>query len=101
MSSALTDLLPHPIVQAPMAGGVSVPQLAAAVEVYAHQLAGEASWYETELGDPDSGFDDNYEAKLNVLRDAPVKVVSFHFGCPTQEVLESLARKGTRTLVTA
>src|SRR5690349_4118167 len=31
MSSALTDLLPHPIVQAPMAGGVSVPRLAAAV----------------------------------------------------------------------
>lgn len=152
MSSALTDLLPHPIVQAPMAGGVSVPQLAAAVseagglgflaagyktadgmyqeiktlqgltsrpfgvnlfmpqqdhadpaavQVYAHQLAGEASWYETELGDPDSSFDDNYEAKLNVLRDAPVKVVSFHFGCPTPEVLQSLARKGTRTLVTA
>ncbi|MEU9430914.1 nitronate monooxygenase, partial [Streptomyces sp. NPDC048342] len=31
MSSALTDLFPHPIVQAPMAGGVSVPTLAAAV----------------------------------------------------------------------
>ncbi len=31
MSSVLTDLFPHPIVQAPMAGGVSVPQLAAAV----------------------------------------------------------------------
>ena len=30
MSSALTDLFPLPIVQAPMAGGVSVPQLAAA-----------------------------------------------------------------------
>ncbi|WP_128376743.1 nitronate monooxygenase [Streptomyces cavernae] len=152
MSSALTDLLPHPIVQAPMAGGVSIPQLAAAVaeagglgflaagyktadgmyqeiktlrgltsrpfgvnlfmpqsdhadpaavEVYAHQLAGEASWYETELGDPDSGLDDNYEAKLNVLRDDPVPVVSFHFGCPSAEVVESLARKGTRTLVTA
>ncbi len=31
MSSALTDLFPYPIVQAPMAGGVSVPRLAAAV----------------------------------------------------------------------
>ena len=29
--SSLTDLFPHPIVQAPMAGGVSVPRLAAAV----------------------------------------------------------------------
>ncbi|CAM5736892.1 nitronate monooxygenase [Streptomyces hirsutus] len=31
MSLALTDLLRHPVVQAPMAGGVAVPQLAAAV----------------------------------------------------------------------
>ncbi|WP_371580314.1 nitronate monooxygenase [Streptomyces sp. NBC_01314] len=167
MSSALTDLVPLPIVQAPMAGGVSVPQLAAAVseagglgflaagyktadgmyqeiktlraltsrpfgvnlfmpqpeypgastgstgaadaappaaaavEVYAEQLAGEATWYDSELGDPDSGRDDGYEAKLAVLLDNPVPVVSFHFGCPTPEVIESFARKGTLTLVTA
>lgn len=151
MSSALTDLFPRPIVQAPMAGGVSVPQLAAAVseagglgflaagyktadgmyqeikqlrgltgrpfgvnlfmpqpeyadpaavEVYANQLAGEAAWYDTELGDPDSGRDDGYDAKLAVLLDNPVPVVSFHFGCPTPEVLASLAAKGTLTLVT-
>ncbi|CAM5706044.1 Propionate 3-nitronate monooxygenase OS=Streptomyces violarus OX=67380 GN=FHS41_003521 PE=3 SV=1 [Streptomyces violarus] len=37
----------------------------AAIDVYAHQLAGEASWYEAELGDPDSGRDDGYETKLN------------------------------------
>ncbi|MGW2635552.1 nitronate monooxygenase [Streptomyces sp. NPDC001348] len=167
MSSALTDLFPHPIVQAPMAGGVSVPQLAAAVseagglgflaagyktadgvyqeikqlrsltggpfgvnvfmpqpeypgastgstgaayaappaagalEMYAHQLAGEAAWYETELGDPDSGRDDGYEAKLAVLLDNPVPVVSFHFGVPSRDVLDSLRRAGTLTLVTA
>ncbi|MGW2420384.1 nitronate monooxygenase [Streptomyces sp. NPDC001709] len=152
MSSALTDLFPHPIVQAPMAGGVSVPQLAAAVseagglgflaagyktadgmyqeikqlrgltrrpfgvnvfmsqpeyaesgavEVYAHQLAGEAAWYETELGDPDSGRDDGYDAKLAVLLDNPVPVVSFHFGVPSREVLDKLRRAGTFTLVTA
>ncbi|WP_369270971.1 nitronate monooxygenase [Streptomyces sp. R11] len=151
MSSALTDLFPHPIVQAPMAGGVSVPQLAAAVseagglgflaagyktadgmyqeikqlrgltgrpfgvnlfmpqpeyadaaavDVYAHQLAGEAAWYETELGDPDSGRDDGYDAKLAVLLDNPVPVVSFHFGVPKPDVLESLRRAGTVTLVT-
>ncbi|MER6384496.1 nitronate monooxygenase [Streptomyces sp. NPDC001250] len=166
MSSALTDLFPLPIVQAPMAGGVSVPQLAAAVseagglgflaagyktadgmyqeikqlrgltsrpfgvnvfmpqaeypgagagstgaahavspsgavEVYAHQLAGEAAWYETELGDPDSGRDDGYDAKLAVLLDNPVPVVSFHFGVPSREVLDKLRRAGTLTLVTA
>jgi nitronate monooxygenase len=167
MSSALTGLFHHPIVQAPMAGGVSVPQLAAAVseagglgflaaglktadgmyqeikqlraltsrpfgvnvfmpqpphpgagpgsaasaaaappdagavEVYAHQLAGEAAWYETELGDPDSGRDDGYDAKLAVLLDNPVPVVSFHFGVPSREVLDRLRRAGTFTLVTA
>ncbi|GAA0656795.1 nitronate monooxygenase [Streptomyces thermocarboxydovorans] len=152
MSSALTGLFPHPIVQAPMAGGVSVPQLAAAVceagglgflaagyktadgmyqeikqlrgltgrpfgvnlflpqpetadpaavDVYAHQLAGEATWYETELGDPDSGRDDGYDAKLAVLLDDPVPVVSFHFGVPAREVIDSLHRVGTFTFVTA
>ncbi|MET9164584.1 nitronate monooxygenase [Streptomyces cellulosae] len=152
MSSVLTDLFPHPIVQAPMAGGVSVPQLAAAVsdagglgflaagyktadgmyqeikqlrgltsrpfgvnlflpqpetadpaavDVYAHQLAGEASWYETELGDPESGRDDGYDAKLAVLLDNPVPVVSFHFGVPAREVIDSLHRVGTLTFVTA
>ncbi|MGW5031510.1 nitronate monooxygenase [Streptomyces nigra] len=167
MSSALTDLLPHPIVQAPMAGGVSVPQLAAAVseagglgflaagyktadgmyqeikqlrsltqrpfgvnlfmpqpeypgastgstgaagaapsnaaavDVYAHQLAGEAAWYETEMGDRDSGRDDGYDAKLAVLLDNPVPVVSFHFGVPGADALESLRRAGTFTLATA
>jgi nitronate monooxygenase len=151
MSSALTDLFPHPIVQAPMAGGVSVPRLAAAVseagglgflaagyktadgmyqeikqirgltnrpfgvnlfmpqpdnadpgavEIYAHQLAGEAAWYETELGDPDSGRDDAYDSKLAVLLDNPVPVVSFHFGIPSRDVLDSLRRAGTFTVVT-
>ncbi|MFD4553128.1 nitronate monooxygenase [Streptomyces sp. NPDC058469] len=151
MSSALTDLLPHPIVQAPMAGGVSVPRLAAAVseagglgflaagyktadgmyqeikqlrsltgrpfgvnlfmpqpeyadkaavDVYAHQLAGEATWYETELGDPDSGREDGYDAKLSVLLDNPVPVASFHFGIPAPAVLDALRRGGTFTLVT-
>ncbi|MEU6574049.1 nitronate monooxygenase [Streptomyces sp. NPDC046805] len=152
MSSALTDLFPHPIVQAPMAGGVSVPRLAAAVSeagglgflaagyktadgmyqeikqlrgltgrpfgvnlfmpqpeyadaasvgVYAHQLSGEAAWYGTELGDPDSGRDDGYEVKLAVLLDNPVPVVSFHFGVPSREVVDSLHRVGTFVLAAA
>ncbi|MEU0988487.1 MULTISPECIES: nitronate monooxygenase [unclassified Streptomyces] len=151
MSSVLTDLCRYPIVQAPMAGGASCPQLAAAVseagglgflaagyktadgmyqevkqirgltsrpfgvnlfmpqpktvdsaaiEVYRQQLAGEVSWYETPLGDPDSSRDDGYEAKLAILRDDPVPVVSFTFGCPSAEVLESFAKAGTVTVVT-
>jgi nitronate monooxygenase len=152
MSSALTDLFPLPIVQAPMAGGVSVPHLAqavseagglgflaagyktadgmyqeikqlrglttrpfgvnlflpqpegadaGAVEIYAHQLAGEAAWYETELGDPDSGRDDGYDAKLAVLLDNPVPVVSFHFGVPSRDVVDALHRAGSYALVAA
>ncbi|MDX3849388.1 nitronate monooxygenase [Streptomyces sp. AK02-01A] len=151
MSSALTDLCRYPIVQAPMAGGASCPQLAAAVseagglgflaagyktadgmyeevkqlrgltgqpfginlfmpqsqyadqaavEVYRNQLAGETTWYETPLGDPQAGSDDGYEAKLAILLDDPVPVVSFTFGCPTREILDAFARAGTFTVVT-
>ncbi|MBT2488970.1 nitronate monooxygenase [Streptomyces sp. ISL-96] len=151
MSSALTDLCRYPIVQAPMAGGASSPQLVAAVseagglgflaagyktadgmyeeikqlrgltsrpfgvnlfmpqpsqvdpaavEVYRHQLAGEADWYDTPLGEPDNCADDGYEAKLAILIDDPVPVVSFTFGCPTRPVLDAFAKAGTLTVVT-
>ncbi|MGI5468695.1 nitronate monooxygenase [Streptomyces sp. CA-132043] len=151
MPTALTELSAHPIVQAPMAGGASCPELAAAVsgagglgflaagyktadgmyqeierlrgmtgrpfgvnlfmphpeladdaavEVYRDQLAGEADWYKTALGDPRGAADDGYEAKLAILREDPVPVVSFTFGCPTAETVESLARVGTYTVVT-
>lgn len=151
MSLALTDLCRHPIVQAPMAGGVSRPELVAAVaeaggtgflaagyktadgmynevkqlrrltgrpfgvnlfmpqplvadagavEVYRQQLAGEVSWYETPLGDPDSCGDDGYEAKVAILLEDPVPMVSFTFGCPAREVLEAFTAAGTFTVVT-
>jgi nitronate monooxygenase len=149
--AALTELSLLPIVQAPMAGGASCPQLAAAVseagglgflaagyktpeamyrevkqirtltsrpfgvnlfmpqpntadpaavEVYREQLAGEASWYDTELGDTDAGTDDAFDAKVAVLTDDPVPVVSFTFGCPSRAVIDRLARVGTYTVVT-
>jgi nitronate monooxygenase len=71
-----------------------------AVEVYRHQLAGEAAWYETPLGDPDSGGDDNYDAKLAILLEDPVPAVSFTFGCPTRDTLDAFAGVGTYTVVT-
>ncbi|MBC9716223.1 nitronate monooxygenase [Streptomyces sp. TRM66268-LWL] len=151
MSTALTDLCPHPIVQAPMAGGASCPTLAAAVSeagglgflaagyktadgmyqeikqvrgltgqpfgvnlfmpqpeladkaavsVYSAQLAGEAAWYETPLGDPDADPDDGFDAKLAILVEDPVPLVSFTFGCPSRDVLDALARVGTYSVVT-
>ncbi|MCX4634331.1 nitronate monooxygenase [Streptomyces sp. RPA4-5] len=151
MPTAPSDLCRYPIVQAPMAGGGSGPELAAAVceagglgflaagyktadgmyqeikqlrsltdrpfgvnlfmpqpsladgsvvEVYREQLAGEATWYETELGDTDGPIDDGYEAKLAILREDPVPVVSFTFGCPSRAVLDAFAKVGTYTIVT-
>ncbi|MBO8184375.1 nitronate monooxygenase [Streptomyces spirodelae] len=151
-SPSLSELTAHPVIQAPMAGGVARPELVAAVseagglgflaagyktpeamyeeirqlrqltgrpfgvnlfmpqppttdpsavDVYREQLAGEATWYETELGDTDCMTDDAYEAKLAILFDDPVPVVSFHFGCPAPRVLERFAGLGTRTMVTA
>ncbi|MFF6881927.1 nitronate monooxygenase [Streptomyces sp. NPDC012421] len=72
----------------------------AAVEVYRHQLAGEAGWYETQLGETDDCRDDGYESKLAILLDDPVPVVSFTFGCPKPETFQAFARAGTYTIVT-
>ncbi|MCH0540620.1 nitronate monooxygenase [Streptomyces sp. MUM 203J] len=80
------------------AAGTEPP--AAAVELYRQQLAGEAAWYGTRLGDPHAGRDDGYDAKVAILLDDPVPVVSFTFGCPGPEVLEAFGRVGTRTVVT-
>ncbi|WP_326808565.1 nitronate monooxygenase [Streptomyces sp. NBC_01775] len=148
----LSELTEYPVIQAPMAGGVSRPELAAAVseagglgflaggyktpdamykeirqlrrltrrgfgvnlfmpqpstadpaavEVYREQLAGEVTWYETELGDTEGGTDDAYEGKLAILYEDPVPVVSFQFGCPSRRVLERFEKVGTYTMVTA
>lgn len=72
----------------------------AAIEVYAEQLAGESTWYRAPLGETDQGSDDGYEAKLAVLLDDPVPVVSFTFGCPDRTVVDALAKAGTVTVVT-
>ncbi|MFG3354666.1 nitronate monooxygenase [Streptomyces sp. NPDC048001] len=151
MSLAPTGLFRYPIVQAPMAGGASRPELAAAVSeagglgflaagyktaeavrreidevrrltsrpfgvnlfmpqpatadraavgAYRDRLAGEAARYGTPLGDPDGGRDDGYEAKMAVLAENPVPVVSFTFGCPAPEALAALASAGMVTVVT-
>ncbi|MFI1090954.1 nitronate monooxygenase [Streptomyces sp. NPDC020917] len=71
-----------------------------AVAVYAEQLSGEAAWYDTALGDPDVGGDDAYDAKVAVLLEDPVPMVSFTFGCPDRAVLDAFAKAGTYTVVT-
>jgi nitronate monooxygenase len=146
----ILDGLDHPIVQAPMAGGGSTPDLVAAVSnagglgflaagyltadavrdqitrtreltdqpfglnvfvpersavdadgvnAYAAELAAEADRYGVPLGDP-SGGDDDWDAKLALLSEAHVPVVSFTFGCPAADVIAEVKRHGSEVFVT-
>jgi nitronate monooxygenase len=142
--------LPIPIIQAPMAGGVSTPQLAAAVsqagglgflaggyktadamreeimalrkltdapfgvnifvpsgdEVnfeavsrYRERLEMEARRLGVNLGEPKAD-DDDWSAKIEVLLEQRVPVVSFTFGCPSPEVIAELKNRGSCVVVT-
>jgi nitronate monooxygenase len=144
----ILDELTVPVVLAPLAGGPSTPELAAAVSeagglgflasgylsagqleqriaalralssrpfgvnvfvpgdgpnardayaAYAERLSGWGS--EIELGEP-RYTDDDWEAKLELLRADPPAVVSFTFGCPEPAVIESLRAAGTEVWVT-
>ena len=59
--------------------------------------------YVEELG-PEAGQprfdDDGWEAKLAFLREEPVAVVSFTFGCPSEDIVASLREKGSEVWVT-
>ncbi|MFD3806285.1 nitronate monooxygenase [Streptomyces sp. NPDC058611] len=74
----------------------------AAVEAYRGQLAGEANWYGISLAADDimGTSDDGYDAKLAILLEDPVPVVSFTFGRPSGAALTALREAGTYTVVT-
>lgn len=144
MSSLLLNSLTRPIVQAPMGGGPSTPELAAAVAgagglgflaagyksaedvaaeigatreltdrfglnlfvpgpraepqqygAYVDGLKEETS----ETGEP-RWSDDDWEAKLEMLRREPVATVSFTFGCPSAEVLDGVKATGAEAWLT-
>lgn len=137
--------LDHPIIAAPMGGGPSTPELAAAVsnagglgflaagykstaatseEIrtlrrltpglfglniffpsrppideqalmrYAARLQPEAERYGTSVGEP-RWTDDEWDAKLAVVREERVPIVSFTFGCPPANVVEDLHASAT------
>jgi nitronate monooxygenase len=146
----MLDRLEVPIVQAPLAGGPSTPELAAAVSGtgglgfvaagyrapdalaeaiartqaltdrpfgvnvfaptgapadadavrrYADALRPLADAAGIALGEP--RFDDDaFEAKLALLLDDPVAVVSFTFGCPPAETIERVRNAGAAVWVT-
>lgn len=142
--------LVNPVVQAPMAGGPSTPQLAAAVAdagglgflaagyrtaaqlrsdieqtralsdrafgvnlflaaehaldeaaiaAYARTLEPVAARYGAELGWPRYD-DDELEAKLDVVRELRVPIVSFTFGCPAAELVRRLQQDGIAVWIT-
>jgi len=66
---------------------------------YAEVLQPEADRLGVALGDP-RWDDDDYPAKLAVLEDARVHLVSFTFGCPSEQVVERLHRVGSQVAVT-
>jgi nitronate monooxygenase len=66
---------------------------------YAAALAGEAARAQVELGTPRYS-DDAWTAKLDLLAEDPVAVVSFTFGCPPAKVLSRLRTAGSEVWVT-
>jgi nitronate monooxygenase len=145
----ILDSCDIPIVLAPLAGGPSTPELAAAVSnagglgflasgylsaaeladrrrrtdeltgrpfgvnVFAPGPAGDAgrvrqfaaeieadvSGVGAPLGEPRHD-DDDWDAKLEYLMDAPVAVVSFTFGIPGEDVIAGLRARGTEVWMT-
>jgi nitronate monooxygenase len=71
----------------------------AAVERYRAALAAEAERYGVALGEPRHD-DDGWEAKLALLAELRVPVVSFTFGCPSADVVERLRDAGSAAWVT-
>jgi nitronate monooxygenase len=70
-----------------------------AIAAYAAELAPDAAQLGVELGDPHFD-DDGYAAKLEVLLDERIEVVSFTFGCPSPEVIMRLQSAGSEVWVT-
>ena len=70
-----------------------------ALRRYRERLAPEAERLGVTLGEP-VWDDDQWQAKLALLLEVPVPVVSFTFGCPDPDVFDALRRRGSLTMVT-
>ncbi|HEX6506449.1 MAG TPA: nitronate monooxygenase [Chloroflexota bacterium] len=75
------------------------PADAEVVERYTVALQPEAHWAGVELGRPRFD-DDGFEEKLRILREDPVAVVSFTFGCPPPKVTASIKQAGSEVWIT-
>ncbi len=77
----------------------TAPADLAAVDTYARRLDPEAKRAGVRLGEPRFD-DDDWMAKLDLLTDSPVPLVSFTFGCPGADVIARLHRCGSEVWVT-
>jgi nitronate monooxygenase len=66
----------------------------ARVAAYVDLLVGEATRYGVATGEP-RWTDDDWEAKLQLVRRERPAVVSFTFGCPDREIVTELRRTGS------
>ena len=71
----------------------------AAVERFAAELSGEAERYGTDLGRPRHD-DDDWQAKLQLMRELAVPVVSFTFGGPARGDVRDLQSAGCAVWIT-
>jgi nitronate monooxygenase len=68
---------------------------------YAGELSEEGRPYGLDLAAaPMIEDDDHWQAKVDLLLDKPVPVVSFTFGLPERRVIDALRRAGSRVLAT-
>jgi nitronate monooxygenase len=72
---------------------------AAALHAYRERLRPEAEALGVPLGEPQWN-DDDWEAKLALLLDDPVPMVSFTFGRPGRETVAALRDRGTLVAIT-
>ena len=79
----------------------TTPAARADVERYAAALRPEAERQGLTLPEPDWQDTDHWLDKLALLLAEPVAVVSFHFGCPSSQVVQQLHDVGTRVIISA
>jgi nitronate monooxygenase len=79
--------------------GACVPAEPGAVTAYAARLEGEAAQAGVELGTPRHD-DDAFTGKVEALVDDAVAVVSFTFGLPPREAVETLRAAGSEVWIT-
>jgi len=90
---------------APFGVNVFVPSTVAgptgtAVAAYRRRLEADAARLGVTLGEAPADDEDSWDAKIALLAEDPVPVVSFTFGCPPPEVIGAMHRVGSCVLVT-